>query len=382
MVERLAWTFDRAAMRDCAQKLVDEKRRALEAMPSVQAAAVTGDASATDSVQDGDFERNEIDAGASIADSGLSMSSSMQRLHRSSEAAQLRAMRLQQELLLREAEECTFHPRTNSRMGVGKTTNPEAFYQRTQQWAEQITHENDERRRRLEERTMSECTFAPNVALRRETLSMADSASTDGLASGIQRGDVGNAVVSRLYHPQARMAQHEALDRKREERRQQEEAECSFRPHINKPLRNNVATNVPSRYRRPSPAKRLPLPTGEEQCTFSPAVNRTPRKYCRPAGISLQFSLFLLRFCALRRPGALSHAVADYLDDPAHLRLSRQPPPSPRDGVKGTRGMGRSASAPRMRAGAHSENVPSTTSISQPGFTPRGEQMFAYGVQR
>lgn len=76
----------------------------------------------------------------------------------------------------------------------------------------------------------------------------------------------------------------------------EEEQECSFRPQTNKPLRANVSTNVASRYRRPSPQTKrpAPLPTGEEQCTFSPAVNRTPR--------------------------ALSHAVSEYLDDPAHVR--------------------------------------------------------------
>ena len=80
------------------------------------------------------------------------------------------------------------------------------------------------------------------------------------------------------------------------ERQMEEEQECSFRPQTNKPLRANVSTNVASRYRRPSPQTKrpAPLPTGEEQCTFSPAVNRTPR--------------------------ALSHAVSEYLDDPAHVR--------------------------------------------------------------
>ena len=44
---------------------------------------------------------------------GSSVSNGAPNLHRSSEAAQMRAMRLQQELLVREMAECTFHPRTN-----------------------------------------------------------------------------------------------------------------------------------------------------------------------------------------------------------------------------------------------------------------------------
>ena len=47
-----------------------------------------------------------------------SVTSSMAQLNRVAEMQQLRAMRLQQELLVREAEDCTFHPRTNSRSGA------------------------------------------------------------------------------------------------------------------------------------------------------------------------------------------------------------------------------------------------------------------------
>ena len=66
--------------------------------------------------------------------------------------------------------------------------------------------------------------------------------------------------------------------------------------------------------RRPSPHKPRPLPTGEDECTFSPRVNHTPR--------------------------ALSSSVSSYLGDPAHLRLSRHPtsagtPASPRGGGRG-----------------------------------------------
>ena len=84
------------------------------------------------------------------------------------------------------------------------------------------------------------------------------------------------SVVSRLYQPQAAYLRHQQHERMREESRQQELEQCSFKPEINPPLRSNVATNVASRYRKPSPAKSRHLPTGAAECTFSPAVNSTP----------------------------------------------------------------------------------------------------------
>ena len=288
-------------------------------------------------------------------ESGTSTSSSAAQMHRTSEAAQMRAMRLQQELLLREAEECTFHPRINSRQGSTiKVANPEAFFNRTQQWKEQIAHDNEDRRKKIEEKALVECTFAPNVLPSPRRMSSGSARGSTSQAAAVAPSHRAPAsareVTSRLYQPQARIAQSEELDRKRDERRQQEEAECSFHPSVNKPLRTNVATNVASRYRRgASPAKRLPPPTGEEQCTFSPAVNRTPR--------------------------ALSHAVAEYLDDPAHLRLSRQPPPSPREApASAGRGLTRSASAPRFG------DAPPPPSPG--GTSDKGDEMFAGFLER
>ena len=177
---------------------------------------------------------------------------------------------------------------------------------------------------------MSHCTFAPNLGS-----STPRRSSHGGAKQPPPPAEPPPAhVVDRLYQPAARTAQFELLDRMRDERRQEEEQECSFHPQTNKPLRTNVATNVASRFRRPSPKpdRRTPLPTGEEQCTFSPAVNRMPR--------------------------AISHAVSDYLEDPAHVRLSRLPPPSPRgtaDPANSSAGRGgslsRSSSVPGLRTG-------------------------------
>ena len=116
--------------------------------------------------------QDETRGGASVADTDqFSAISEGSHLHRSAEAAQLRAMRLRQEMLLREAEECTFHPRTNIGCGGSKPVHPEAFFQRSQQWRDQIAHETEERRRKLEERDMAHCTFTPRVTPRRVTKS-------------------------------------------------------------------------------------------------------------------------------------------------------------------------------------------------------------------
>ena len=271
---------------------MDEKRRALEqAAPRVSLhSAIAGEAPAENptggAAAPGEGELVSA-AEASVAESTDRRSvGSAPNLHRSSEAAQLRAMRLQQELRLREAEECTFHPRTNAAKVI-PAKEPDAFFNRSQQWATQVAESKAERRKARENEQMLNCTFSPAVTPRRTS-----SAGGDGASAA--------AVVARLYQPQARAAAHQEREKLREEKVEQLEAECSFRPVINPPLRSNVATNVASRYRQPSPGKTRPVPTGAEECTFSPAVNRTPR--------------------------ALSNAVSEYLDDPAYLRLSRQPP--------------------------------------------------------
>ena len=105
----------------------------------------------------------------------------------------------------------------------------------------------------------------------------------------------------------------------------------------------------------PSPSRPLPLPTGLEQCTFSPAVNRMPR--------------------------SLSHAVADYLEDPAHLRLSRQPPPSPSQAPPG-RGLTRSASfgsAPLRGSVAGAKGPPSSPGG---GASEKADEVFASFLER
>ena len=354
----------RSPSRRVSQLLVEEKRRALEQAAPRVSLQPTGGAAAPAAM---DEEVASV-AQASVADSSdrRSVGSSAPNLHRSSEAAQLRAMRLQQELLLREAEECTFHPRVNTNRPIKPSKGPPptgTFFSRSQQWAAQVAEGKESRRRTLERAKMADCTFSPAVTPRRPSSAAPSTAKTRRTSlgsSGIPApgsaapgSAAPKSVVDRLYQPQQMIVAHQEQERLREERRQESEVECSFQPSINQPLRSNQSTNVSSRYRRPSPApsRPRPLPTGAEECTFSPAVNRTPR--------------------------ALSSAVSEYLDDPAYMRLSRAPPASPRPsdfsppgngGPLSARSLQRSSSAPRER-------------MSIPG-SPGGEEVFNTFLER
>ena len=99
---------------------------------------------------------------------------------------------------------------------------------------------------------------------------------------------------------------------------------------------------------RPSPQRPRPPPTGEDQCTFSPRVNRTPR--------------------------SLSSSVSQYLDDPAHLRLSHYPNcrGTPSSAPSSPRVLTHSASAPR-RATPQSERTAAAAPPNRPAVsTPVG----------
>ena len=50
---------------------------------------------------------------------------------------------MQQELLLREAEECTFHPRTNHAQPTLTVPRPDSFFERSQKWADKLEAERD-----------------------------------------------------------------------------------------------------------------------------------------------------------------------------------------------------------------------------------------------
>lgn len=379
-----------------SQQLVDEKRRALEELaPRVSLqeaiAGVPGGSAplsmvpqqylqpqaAVDSeaptslravghdITDGEFASVE----ASVAESDGPSVSSAPSLHRSSEAAQLRAMRLQQELLVREAEECTFHPRTNRHRQPVRAVQSEAFFTTSQRWAEQVAIKKEARKQKLALERDAECTFSPQVTPRRHSArrtsaggpsSHAPAAAAEAPPANGNNVPVGNpSVVSRLYQPTARMRLEQSLEEKREEQREQQEAECSFQPSINAPLRSNVATNVSSRYRQPSPAKPRPMPTGAEECTFSPAVNRTPR--------------------------ALSSAVSEYLDDPAYLRLSRAPA-SPRGPDGALTAAGGSYTGNPMGSASNHRSLTRSASAPRPSFdvpsSPGGEEVFNSFLER
>ena len=263
-------------------------------------------------------------------------------LHRSSEAAQLRAQRLQQELKRRELAECTFTPKINKREPLGPAAQ-DAFVERAQQWRDKRDAEQEAKRKQREQQTMEACTFKPTLAPRPPPAADAPAAGAptaaadaDGGAATERASRAEKGVIDRLYQPNARQALEEKERLVREQKRAAEEAECSFKPRTNRPSRNNLATtDVQPRYRTgasPVPQRPKPLPTGAEHCTFSPRVNRVPTR--------------------------LSREAAEYLDGNVISRLSRHAPASPRADASqllssasegGGRTMRRSASAPRER---------------------------------
>ena len=140
-------------------------------------------------------------------------------LHRSSEAAQQRALRLQQELYLREMRECTFQPRINRRGGAppphGAT---EQFVERAQRWREEREREQEEKRRQKEIAQIEQCPFRPSLAPRVHRAPAATPAAAPAGGSGEGAGGEGarQDVVDRLYQPQARQVMDEALRQARE----------------------------------------------------------------------------------------------------------------------------------------------------------------------
>ena len=284
-------------------------------------------------------------------------------LHRSSEAAQQRAQRLQQELYLREMRECTFQPRINRRGAAPPPHSAtEQFVERAQRWRDEREREQEEKRRQKEQAQIEQCPFRPSLAPRVHgapaTTPAAAPAGGSGEGAGSESARQG--VVERLYQPQARQALDEAQRAARERQQREQEALCSFKPQTNRPTRTNTAvTSAKPRYRQPSPrlqreqqqkertavggpdatagglsqtdlGKPQPLPSGQEHCTFSPRVNRVPPR--------------------------LSASAAQYLEGDAYSRLATpRGPPTPRallSSASVTEGkpLRRSASAPRQRA--------------------------------
>ena len=140
-------------------------------------------------------------------------------LHRSSEAAQQRAQRLQQELYLREMRECTFQPRINRRGAAPPPHSAtEQFVERAQRWRDEREREQEEKRRQKEQAQIEQCPFRPSLAPRVHgapaTTPAAAPAGGSGEGAGSESARQG--VVERLYQPQARQALDEAQRQARE----------------------------------------------------------------------------------------------------------------------------------------------------------------------
>ena len=284
-------------------------------------------------------------------------------LQRPSGHARARAERLQEEVRLREETECTFHPRTNLAVPTVRVADPNAFFERSAKWREERERRIEAQKRRAEARKLQECTFKPHTARRGRGTPAAGGraapqvAKASFAASSPGSGAAAPAVASmaaaseRLYsEAQARLVQRQLASQQRGaplapsppaaaavtecvrnprnaelRRAAADDADCPFAPQTNGPKRSTSAATlgVTSRYRKQSPARPArALPSGEEHCTFTPRVNRVPRR--------------------------LSEAAAGYLGDGAFDRLSRVPPPPP-DAASAPGVDRRSASAPGER---------------------------------
>ena len=271
----------------------------------------------------------------------LSQSSSLSSLHESSTMAQLRAQRLQQEMLSREMQQCTFTPRTNSRQPFRVVSDPEAFYERTQKWRESKEAQLIVRKQQAVEHQLEDCTFRPTPVARRRS-SAARSPHAE-LREGSAHARVGRApsdgdgeeaalsFVDRLYRPQRAQELDFSLIRRhtpfspyvaprfphmseinclfsflqeleaaardaRAALAAEEQKHCPFAPKMNGPYRPRGSERaVGSRYRSP---RRAPAATANhgETFTFTPTVNQLPKR--------------------------LSKGAAKYLESPAHERLS------------------------------------------------------------
>ena len=126
--------------------------------------------------------------------------------------------------------ECTFQPRTNNGARAPTKQPPEAFFTRSQQWAQQVAQTKEDKRKKAEGEKMADCTFSPQVTPRRRSTAPKPADENANRDQTSARRQSTGSVVSRLYQPQALAAAHETQERLREEQRQQAEAECSFQP--------------------------------------------------------------------------------------------------------------------------------------------------------
>ena len=217
--------------------------------------------------------------------------------------AQLRAQRLQQEMLSHEMQQCTFTPRTNSRQPFRVVSDPEAFYERTQKWRESKEAQLMVRKQQAVEHQLEDCTFRPTPVARRRSSAARTSAE---LREGSADARVGRApsdgdgaaeegsFVDRLYRPQRAQELEAAARDARAALAAEEQKHCPFAPKMNAPYRPRGSERaVGSRYQRPRPAATA---NHGERFTFTPAVNQLPRR--------------------------LSKGAAKYLESPAYERLS------------------------------------------------------------
>ena len=347
--------------------------------------------------------------------------------------AQQRAERVSLEARAREQAECTFRPTIRpyvpppppppppqrppgprepaqpTRQGGGGFDG-ESFFERNQQWHREREEERRARQAAAEEAELAECTFHPEVVTHtklRRTSSMPrmrsgekheDAASNPAA----RRGSVETPVYERLYQPDARARYLEEAERKRRAAEAAEEEECTFHPVLNRPGRaNSAVADVPSRWRStPSKTDRL---KAVEAARIAEATNSAKLASGGTSNTDsgLESGRRTTRSFSPRvnkLPRSLSHAAADYLTEPAHVRLSRAPSSRPASPAA-PRALRRSASAPRQRTtpsntmplraarvGAHGDtagtNLGLNSGVSNDGPARRADEAFASFLER
>lgn len=232
--------------------------------------------------------------------------------------------------------------------GVGEFDG-DGFFERNQAWHRERERERLARVAAAEAAHMAACPFRPEMSPRRASSSIHRERGKEG--AGYDSGGplAGAPVHERLYQPDARARYLEEQEGKRLAAEEAKERECTFHPQLRAPSRSNAAVAcVPSRWKS-TPSKADRIKAAEAALAAEEAKAAEVARVGRGRRNSGPVRSFSPRVNAL--PRRMSDAAAEYLTEPAHVRLSRAPPPpQPRAPTPASaRPLRHSVSAPQHR---------------------------------
>jgi hypothetical protein len=182
-----------------------------------------------------------------------------------------RAERRELEIKQRSMQEFTFQPRiTELPKGYSaSSTSPrtQEFHDRMSRWKDKKEQQLRRERDRKEQEKMDDCTFRPKIN------------KTSRRTAALGRRDYKD-VVDRLYNNKKKSKVNE--DDIRQKREEEFRRTCTFTPNLGKKQRGSGRRNSFSNNRRSSQGRSRRSdfkPTGMEECTFKPKVNKVPRKF-------------------------------------------------------------------------------------------------------